>query len=86
MPVRAGETPSALAARLARAEPAAADSARRFARMVNSHYYTRDSIRERREELRRMRRLLTTLKRQLRRARSGSGPMGGRRTPSKDGT
>ena len=86
VPVRAGETPSALAARLARAEPAAADSARRFARMVNSHYYTRDSIRERREELRRMRRLLTTLKRQLRRARSGSGPMGGRRTPSKDGT
>src|SRR5680860_216519 len=46
VPVRNGETPAVLASRLAVAEPALADSARLFARMVNSHYYRPESARD----------------------------------------
>jgi transglutaminase-like putative cysteine protease len=66
VPVRHGETPSVLASRLAKAEPAAADSARLFARLVNSHYYSAGQDEEGGEQLKRMRRLLATMKRQLR--------------------
>lgn len=66
VPVRQGETPAMLAARLARAEPRAADSARGFARMVNSHYYSAGNGKADKTQLRRMRRLLATMKRQLR--------------------
>lgn len=76
VPVRHGETPSGLAARLARAEPAAADSARLFARMVNSHYYSADRDRADGQELKRMRRLLATMKRQLRRRGARKKPKG----------
>lgn len=72
VPVRSGETPSALASRLAAAEPAVADSARLFARMVNSHYYRPQSksasARDGSDEIQRMRRLLATMRRQLRKA------------------
>ncbi|MGO1501807.1 MAG: transglutaminase TgpA family protein [Marinobacter sp.] len=72
VPVRNGETPAALASRLAIAEPAVADSARLFARMVNSHYYKPQSgspsARDDNDELKRLRRLLVTMKRQLHRA------------------
>ena len=73
VPVRHGETPSVLASRLAKAEPAAADSARLFARMVNSHYYSAGKHEEGGEQLKRMRRLLATMKRQLRRSRTRTG-------------
>jgi transglutaminase-like putative cysteine protease len=66
VPVRHGETPSVLASRLAKAEPATTDSARLFARMVNSHYYSAGKREEGGEPLKRMRRLLATMKRQLR--------------------
>src|SRR5690554_6652361 len=72
VPVRHGETPTALAARLADAEPAVADSSRLFAQMVNSYYYrpqsTRQSAPDTDDDLKRLRRLLVTMKRQLRRA------------------
>ncbi|WP_100640545.1 transglutaminase TgpA family protein [Marinobacter salexigens] len=73
VPVRSGETPTALASRLAGAEPGVADSARLFARMVNSHYYKAPSragegAQNSDDELKRLRRLLSTMKRQLRRA------------------
>ncbi|WP_309043395.1 transglutaminaseTgpA domain-containing protein [Marinobacter sediminicola] len=77
VPVRSGETPATLASRLAAAEPAVAESARLFARMVNSHYYSAasapgsgngDNGQHQDDELRRLRRLLSTMKRQLRRA------------------
>lgn len=67
-PVRNGETPAALASRLAGAEPALADSARLFAHMVNSHYYGPHSARDEQKNLTRMRRLLATMRRQRRRA------------------
>lgn len=73
VPVRHGETPSVLASRLAKAEPGAADSARLFARMVNSHYYTDGRGEEGGEQLKRMRRLLATMKRQMRRSRTRTG-------------
>lgn len=73
VPVRHGETPSVLASRLARAEPAAADSARLFARMVNSHYYSEAKEGEGGERLKRMRRLLSTMKKQLRRSHTRTG-------------
>ena len=73
VPVRHGETPSVLASRLARAEPAAADSARLFARMVNSHYYSEANQGEGGERLKRMRRLLSTMKKQLRRPHTRTG-------------
>ncbi|PXX91972.1 DUF3488 domain-containing protein [Marinobacter vulgaris] len=64
VPVRHGETPSQLASRLGRAKPAAAASATSFARLVNKHYYGGDSGTESRGELARMKRLLSTMKRQ----------------------
>jgi transglutaminase-like putative cysteine protease len=67
VPVRNGETPAALASRLAVAEPVVADSARLFARMVNSHYYRPQSARDDASDLKRLRRLLATMKRLLRR-------------------
>lgn len=73
VPVRTGETPSALASRLARAKPVAADSARLFARIVNSHYYVDAPAEGDDVELKRMRRILTTMKRQLRRSHSTAG-------------
>jgi hypothetical protein len=73
VPVRHGETPSVLASRLAKAEPAAGDSARLFARMVNSHYYSAGKDDEGVEQLKRMRRLLATMKRQLRRSGTRTG-------------
>ena len=73
VPVRHGETPSVLAKRLAEAEPAAADSARLFARMVNSHYYSAGTEDDGGGQLARMRRLLATMKRQLRRSNSRTG-------------
>lgn len=73
VPVRVGETPSALATRLARAEPSAAESARLFARTINSHYYSHGTEDGRTGELNRLRRLLTTMKKQLRRSHSTAG-------------
>ncbi|MBU2955669.1 DUF3488 and DUF4129 domain-containing transglutaminase family protein [Marinobacter sp. F3R08] len=73
VPVRHGETPSVLASRLAQAEPAAADSARLFARMVNSHYYSAGKEVGGSEQLKRMRRLLATMKRQVQRSRTRTG-------------
>lgn len=78
VPVRHGETPTVLAMRLAKAEPAAADSARLFARMVNSHYYSAGpeqagAENESGEQLKRMRRLLATMKKQVRRPHSRTG-------------
>lgn len=72
VPVRSGETPAALASRLAISEPAVADSVRLFAQTVNSHYYRPQSgspsAREYNDDLKRLRRLLVTMKRQLHRA------------------
>lgn len=62
VPVRVGETPSTLAARLATAEPAIAESARLFAHSINSHYYSDGSSVGRDRELKRLRRLLQTMK------------------------
>lgn len=75
VPVRVGETPTMLADRLAQAEPAVAESARRFARGVNSHYYSQVSSDSQERDLHRLRRLLLTMKKQLRRrhARTGKG-------------
>lgn len=73
VPVRQGETPSTLADRLAQARPSVTETARRFARMVNSHYYKVSSESDD-QELRRMRRLLGTMKRQLREASKGRQP------------
>ncbi|MBW4933340.1 transglutaminase family protein [Marinobacter sp. F4206] len=73
VPVRTGETPAALASRLARAEPAVAESARLFARTVNSHYYSDHSGESGDGDLRRLRRLLATMKKQMRRSHSTAG-------------
>lgn len=73
VPVRVGETPSTLAARLARAEPVVAESARLFAHSINSHYYSDGSPAGRDRELKRLRRLLQTMKKQLRRRHSTTG-------------
>ncbi len=64
VPIRHGETPSQLASRLASAKPAAAGTATAFARIINKHYYGRESETETRRELARMKRLLATMKRQ----------------------
>jgi len=64
VPVRHGETPAQLASRLALAKPAAAGTATAFARMVNKHYYGRDSDTGDQRELAKMKRLLATMKRQ----------------------
>lgn len=71
VPVRHGETPSQLAARLSRARPAAAGAANAFARMVNKHYYGNESDTEKRGDLARMKRLLATMKRQADRKPKG---------------
>ncbi|WP_138441520.1 MULTISPECIES: transglutaminaseTgpA domain-containing protein [Marinobacter] len=73
VPVRVGETPSTLALRLAKAEPAVAESARLFAHSINSHYYSVGSSAGRDRELKRLRRLLQTMKKQLRRRHSTMG-------------
>jgi transglutaminase-like putative cysteine protease len=80
VPVRHGETPSRQAERLARAEPSVAASAMTFARLVNKLYYAQDlqkhpdrlSNQGIREELRRMRRLLGTLSKQIKRSNSST--------------
>jgi len=69
VPVRAGETPDALAQRVGQAIPAAADTARVFARVVNNHYYSGASATV--DDTRRLKRLLNTMKRQK---RNGSAP------------
>lgn len=76
VPVRRGETPLGLAERLARAEPALADSARIFAGVVNTHYYSRqtaDAVAQPVSDIRLLRRLLARMKRQRRQAGAGSG-------------
>jgi len=86
VPLRHGETPFRQAERLAAAEPSVAESAMNFARLVNRHYYaqtsndrlpeearTRRAKSGRQEELTRMKRLLGTLRRQIKRAKSSIG-------------
>ena len=70
VPVRAGETPDLLADRLAQALPETTDSVRSFARSVNRHYYGRPTAVETDQEVRHLKRLLQTMKRQRRQARS----------------
>lgn len=72
VPVRHGETPAQLAARLAKAKPAAAGTATAFARLVNKHYYGRDSGTGHPGELAKMKRLLATMKRQADRPSTSS--------------
>lgn len=70
VPVRTGETPDLLAERLGQALPDTADSARSFARSINRHYYSRPAGVETDQEIRHLKRLLKTMKRQQRQARS----------------
>lgn len=67
VPVRSGETPMVLAERMAEARPVVAESARTFARAVNSHYYSSQSARQTNEDTQRLKRLLKSMRRQLRR-------------------
>lgn len=67
VPVRSGETPMVLAERMADARPVVAETARTFARAVNSHYYSSASARQNAADSQRLKRLLKTMKRQLRR-------------------
>lgn len=78
VPVRAGETPEALAQRLSRAVPAVSESARVFARAVNNHYYSASSAPASADDTRRLKRLLRTMKRQR---RNGPEPVPEIRTP-----
>src|SRR5690554_8022487 len=78
VPVRAGETPEALAQRLSRAVPAVSESARVFARAVNTHYYSALSAPASADDTRRLKRLLRTMKRQR---RNGPEPVPEIRTP-----
>jgi transglutaminase-like putative cysteine protease len=71
VPTRHGETPSQQAERLGHAEPSVAASAMTFARLVNRHYYAYGSG-QGVEELGRMKRLLATLRRQLKRSNSSN--------------
>ncbi|PSF06987.1 transglutaminase TgpA family protein [Marinobacter halophilus] len=81
VPVRNGETPGALAERMARARPAISETVRIFARTVNSHYYSAPTATQADEDAQRLRRLLKTMKRQLRRGHeTESAP----RTPQHD--
>jgi hypothetical protein len=76
VPVHQGETPLGLAERLAQAEPALADSARVFAGVVNTHYYSRqaiDAVAPPVSNVRLLRCLLSRMKRQRRQAFVGSG-------------
>ena len=71
VPVHQGETPLDLAERLAQAEPALADSARVFAGVVNTHYYSRqaiDAVAPSVSNVRLLRCLLSRMKRQRRQA------------------
>ncbi|MFL1453646.1 transglutaminaseTgpA domain-containing protein [Marinobacter sp. GN3S48] len=70
IPVRFGETPAQLADRIGSARPAAAGTARAFARMVNKHYYGSDPDGEGRQSREQMRRLLVTMRKQMSRAPS----------------
>lgn len=72
VPVRHGETPAQLASRLAQAKPAAAGTATAFARLINKHYYGRDSETGHHGELAKMKRLLATMKRQADRPSTSS--------------
>ncbi len=65
VPVRHGETPTQLAARLGEAKPSAAGSARAFAQVVNSYYYADASGADPAKERARLQRLLATLSKQL---------------------
>ncbi|MBE0484781.1 DUF3488 and transglutaminase-like domain-containing protein [Marinobacter sp.] len=67
VPVRSGETPGVLADRMAQARPAIADTVRIFARTVNSHYYGSPPAKQADQDAQRLKRLLKTMKRQLRR-------------------
>ncbi|WP_323750840.1 transglutaminaseTgpA domain-containing protein [Marinobacter sp.] len=77
VPVRSGETPMVQAERLALARPAVAESARTFARAVNSHYYRQGLSSHSGEDLQRLKRILKAIKRQLRHdgQRSSTGPV-----------
>ncbi|MGB1949340.1 MAG: transglutaminase TgpA family protein [Marinobacter sp.] len=66
IPVRQGETPVQLAQRIGAARPAAGNTARSFARLVNKHYYGSESVAQR-DSRNAMRRLLSTMRRQLQR-------------------
>ncbi|MFO8140408.1 MAG: DUF4129 domain-containing protein, partial [Marinobacter sp.] len=81
VPVRTGETPGVLAERMAQARPAISETVRIFARRVNSHYYSSPSATQADEDTQRLRRLLNTMKRQLRR---GHEPEPVARTPPHD--
>lgn len=72
IPVQKGDTPATLAERLGRKYPQVADAACRFARMINNHYYN-PSVSAAAPELKRMRRALARLRRQLRGKRTGAG-------------
>lgn len=72
IPVQEGDTPAALAERLGRRYPQVAAGARSFARMLNNHYYN-PSVSAAAPELRRMRRALSVLRRQLRGKRTETG-------------
>ncbi|HEV8077704.1 MAG TPA: transglutaminase-like domain-containing protein, partial [Marinobacter sp.] len=77
VPVCQGETPLGLAERLARAEPVLADSARVFAGVVNTHYYSRQTalaVSQLAVDSRRLRRLLARMKRQHPQVGSGTQP------------
>jgi len=76
VPVRSGETPMVQAERLAQARPAVAESARTFARAVNSHYYRQEPLSQRDDDLKRLKRLLKAIQRQLRQdgQRRSTGP------------
>jgi hypothetical protein len=80
VPVRHGETPLRQAERLAQAKPSVAASATTFARLVNKYYYASDppsrpghqSGQDAREEFGRMKRLLGTLRKQIKRSNSST--------------
>lgn len=68
VPVRTGETPIALALRLAEAVPEAGGSARLFAQRMNRYYYSssREAASTEPADLKPMRRLLATMRKQIR--------------------
>ncbi|NWO04888.1 MAG: DUF3488 domain-containing protein [Alteromonadaceae bacterium] len=79
VPVRAGESPDFLAGRLARALPEVADTAASFARAVNRHYYSQPDGAATDREIRHLKQLLRTMRRQKRQRQS---PV--KRTPNND--
>lgn len=74
IPVRQGETPSRLAERIAAVRPGAENTAHSFARLVNKHYYGSGSDVAPRVVRNAMRRLLTTMGKQLSPPGRRSGP------------